>query len=270
MQKSPWIIKSLWVGDSLSIIEQLALSSFIHHGHQVELFTYNDIANIPAGVIIRDANEILGEDSIFMYKKRPSYAAFANWFRYVMLYKEGGVWIDTDVVCLKPFDFEADIFFGMEQYDKINNAVIGSKAGIDLFDFLANQAAAPNNFLPYDTTREKRRKLIRRYLKGNGRGDLKWGETGPTGLTRALNYFGYQDYALPTTAFYPIHSTCWNNIFDETYPQPEPYFPDSYAIHIWNEMMRRKPGFDKNSQYPKNSLIEELKRRYLTQQTSSS
>ena len=37
----------------------------------------------------------------------------------------------------------------------------------------------------------------------------------------------------------------------------------SYAIHLWNEMIRRKPGFDKDRTYPERSLIEELKRRYL-------
>jgi hypothetical protein len=92
---------------------------------------------------------------------------------------------------------------------------------------------------------------------------LRWGETGPEGLTRAVEYFGYLDRALPVTAFYPIHYKCWNNIFDTTYPKPEPYFPDSYAIHLWNEMLRRKPGFNKDMTYPEHSLIEELKRRYL-------
>jgi hypothetical protein len=48
-------------------------------------------------VIVRDANEILGEHLIFKYKIQKSYAAFANWFRYVMLHKEGGAWVDADM-----------------------------------------------------------------------------------------------------------------------------------------------------------------------------
>ena len=111
LNDSLWTIKALWIGSSLSIVEQLALASFVKHGHRVELFTYENVKNIPEGVIIRDGREILDSTNIFMYKKKPSYSGFANWFRYEMLYKEGGVWIDTDVVCLKPFDFDKDIFF---------------------------------------------------------------------------------------------------------------------------------------------------------------
>ncbi|WP_048691577.1 glycosyltransferase [Catenovulum maritimum] len=264
MKDNLWTIKALWIGERLSLIEQVSLASFVKNGHKVELFTYGKVQNIPEGVIVRDANEILAENKIYKYKKKPSYAGFANWFRYLMLYKEGGVWIDTDVVCLKPFDFDTDLFFGKEQFDKVNCAVVGAKPGLEIFNFLANQVENPNDFLPYDTTREKRRKLFRKYIEGNKRGNVKWGETGPIGFTKALEHFGlFEKHKLPMTAFYPIHSTCWDNIFDETFPTPEPYFPDTYAIHLWNEMMRREDGFSKDATYSENSLIECLKRRYL-------
>lgn len=258
-----WTIKMLWVGSVLSTIERLALSSFLHHGHEVHLFTYEPVNGVPEGVLVRDANEILPESSIFQYAGRRSYAAFANWFRYEMLLREGGVWVDTDVVCLKPFDFEIQPVFGREQADRVNNAVLGGDAGLELFAELGRLAADPNLLLPSDTVREKRRKLRRRYLQGNRRGNIRWGETGPQALTRAAQALGCFDRALPVTAFYPIHSLCWTTIFDETYPSPERYFPDSYAIHLWNEMLRRTPGFEKDRTYPSNSLIEELKRRYL-------
>jgi len=261
--KKDWTIKTLWIGVELGPLEQLCLSSFLHHGHQVELFVYDDVGNIPAGVTVRNGEEILKSSNIFMYKHRPSYAAFANWFRYEMLLKEGGVWVDTDVACLKPFDFESNLFFGLEQSNKVNNAVIGAVPGLESIHFMARQAEHPNHFLPYDSTKEKCRKFIRRYLKGNQRGDLKWGETGPGGFTKALHHFDLFDKALPISAFYPIHSTCWTSSFDTTAANPERYFPDSYAIHFWNEMLRRDPNFNINSEFPENSLFEELKRRYL-------
>jgi len=263
MNNHRWTIKTLWIGPSLSVIEQLSLTSFIKCGHRVELFTYDEIQNIPEGVILRDGNEILSETKIFKYKARPSYAGFSNWFRYVMLFKEGGVWVDTDVVCLKPFDFDTDLFFGMQQADYFNVAVLGAEPEIEILGFLAKQAEDPNKFLPYDTFNDKRKKLKRKYLQGNHRGNIRWGELGPNGFTKAINYFGYSGRALPLTAFYPIHYTCWPTIFDQTYPSVDAYFPDSYAIHLWNEMMRGKKGFDKDKTYHENSLIEELKRRYL-------
>lgn len=259
-----WTIKALWIGSSLSKIEQLSLASFVYHGHKTELFAYEDIQGVPSGVTLRDANQILPEAKIFKYKSRPSYACFANWFRYEMLYREGGIWVDTDVVCLKPFDMQFELLAGWEQLGKINNAVIGANAGDPLFEFLSAQCKEPNTPLPYDNRRDRRRKFLRRYFQGNQQGNLKWGETGPIGLTKAMQHFKRLEQVLPVTAFYPIHPTCWNTIFDTTYPSVDRYFPDSYAIHLWNEMIRRTPGYGKDKTYPTNSLIEVLKQKYLS------
>lgn len=255
-------IKTLWIGEALSPIENLALTSFLSCGHRVELFTYDEVQGVPKEVNIRDANEILGSENIFYLRKNRSVAAFADWFRYELLYKEGGVWVDSDVICLKPFDFEFDLFFGLEEWNQYNNAVLGAKPGHILFRFLADQAASPNNYLPFDSSRDRFRKFKRKYLKGDKKGNIKWGEVGPRGLTAAVEHFGLQQYGKPHTHFYPIHPTCWLSIFDGTYSSIEGNFGDTYAIHLWNEMMRRKPGFDKNSKFPENSLIEMLKRKY--------
>lgn len=256
-------IKALWIGGSLGQIEHLCLTSFLACGHDVELFTYEDVGNVPSGVTLRRGEEVLSADKIFRYAKGGSVAAFSNWFRYELLYREGGIWVDTDMICLKPLDIHTDLFFGKEASNKYNTAVLGADPGHGLFQFMAKQSESPNNFLPYDRTKIKIRKLIRKYFKGNQRKYIKWGEIGPNGLTNAINHLGLADRALPVTSFYPIHFSCWDTIFDETYPEIEKYFPDTYAIHLWNEMTNRKPGFDKNGSFPSNSLFEALKRRYL-------
>jgi len=256
-------IKTLWIGTELSSIEQLSIKSFLAWNHQVELFVYSDVKHIPPGAILRNANEILPESLIFRYKHNKSLAAFANWFRYKLLHEEGGIWVDLDVVCLKPFQFDRELIFGKEEYGKFNNAVLGGQPGHPLFKFMMDQAASPNSFLPFDTFNEKRRKLNRKYLQGNNRGNLKWGETGPVGLSKAIYYLGLEDYALPYTAFYPIHPKCWDSIFDSTYPDPDKTFPNSFAIHLWNEMVKSNSLYGKDKQYPKDSLIEALKKRFL-------
>lgn len=260
---NPWIIKTLWIGDSLSMIEQLCLNSFIHCGHNVELFVYSDVKNIPDAVKLRDGNEILHEDNIFMYKSRPSYSGFANWFRYEMLLKEGGVWVDTDVICLKHFNFETDLFFGYEDCTQYNCAVVGANPNQEIFKFLSQQVQSPNEILPYDTKKDKRMKFKRKYFKGNERGNVQWGETGPVGFTRAINHFGLSNKALPFNIFYPIHYDCWKSIFDGTFDSVDRFFPDSYGIHLWNEMMAREPNFNKNGSFAENTLIEFLKKKYL-------
>ena len=40
---------------------------------------------------------------IFRYRDNGSYAGFANFFRYELLRKRGGWWVDLDTICLRPF-----------------------------------------------------------------------------------------------------------------------------------------------------------------------
>ena len=63
------IIQSLWIGGSLSQMEQLSAKSFIEQGHEYHLYTYGSVENIPEGVILRDGNDILDKSEIFTYLK---------------------------------------------------------------------------------------------------------------------------------------------------------------------------------------------------------
>ncbi|MCI0557088.1 MAG: hypothetical protein MN733_01225, partial [Nitrososphaera sp.] len=97
------IIQGLWIGPELSVMEQLSIASFLLNGHEYHLYLYDELENIPFGTLIKDASEILPSSSIFQYKRRPTYAGFANFFRYKLLLERGGWWADTDTICLKPF-----------------------------------------------------------------------------------------------------------------------------------------------------------------------
>lgn len=43
-------IQSLWIGDQLSKVEELSISSYLNHGNEYHLYTYGDIKNIPKGL----------------------------------------------------------------------------------------------------------------------------------------------------------------------------------------------------------------------------
>lgn len=92
-------ITGLWVGETLPLLAQLCIKSFLDHGHEFQLFTYRSYANIPTGTTVRDAREILPEDAVF-YHENGSLAPFADWFRNEFLVREGGYWTDLDVACL--------------------------------------------------------------------------------------------------------------------------------------------------------------------------
>jgi hypothetical protein len=55
------LIQHLWVGSALSKLERSCASFSVYHGHALELFVYDDVGNVPAGVVLRDANEAVRE-----------------------------------------------------------------------------------------------------------------------------------------------------------------------------------------------------------------
>ena len=75
------------------------------------IFKFDKIKNVPKGIFVKDGNDILDKSEIFTYKNG-SYSAFSNLFRFTLLYKNGGYWADTDLICmksLKDFDKEEDV-----------------------------------------------------------------------------------------------------------------------------------------------------------------
>jgi hypothetical protein len=104
-------VHGLWIGQRLSLMEQLTLRSFVACGHRFVLWLYGRLEeDVPPGVEVRDANTIIPRQRVFCYQAgiRPgSYAGFSDLFRYKLLYDSGGWWSDLDVVCLKPLDFDA-------------------------------------------------------------------------------------------------------------------------------------------------------------------
>ncbi len=113
------IVNSLWIGNKLSIIELLTIHSFIEKGHEFRLWVYEPLQNeLPAGVVLLDAAEIVPKERVFAYRNENKYghgkgsvAGFSDIFRYKLLYEKGGWWVDMDVTCLQPLDFKEEYFF---------------------------------------------------------------------------------------------------------------------------------------------------------------
>jgi len=62
---------TLWISNEdnkLPELQYISLKSMILTKHEVTLYVYHDLKNIPEGVIIKDGNEILDESKIFKYK----------------------------------------------------------------------------------------------------------------------------------------------------------------------------------------------------------
>lgn len=232
------IIQSLWIGEELGKMEVLSIRSFLSHGHEYHLYLYDNVKNIPDGVTIKNAEEIIPRDKIFYIAN--SYAGFSNTFRYKLLLEKAGFWVDTDVVCLKPFLFDTPYILATErvkknsQEVKIASCVLGVvETNTELMDFCLEKASQVdlNNY--------------------------QWGMIGPNLVTRAVNELKLQSYIYSPNAFCPIDWWDWS-LYVKPGIQLKTDHP--YALHLWHQAWKVH-GVDKNLSFP-NTLYEHLYTKY--------
>ena len=171
------------------------------------------------------------------------------------------MWVDTDMVCIKPFAFGDKFTVGWQgnQNAEVNNAVLGGVT--DLWRMLSDACRAYPKIMAWDGGKTRKRKIIRR-LQFGGREGAKFVHVGgPYVLTEALRHFDLIKLAKPSTYFYPIYHEQADTIFDDTYSDGYDFGEHGYGLHLWNERARRH-GHDKNADFAHGSLIEQLKRKH--------
>lgn len=63
-------IHALWIGEKLGALSSCCLRSFIMRGHNVYLHTYENIEDIPVGVKIVDANNVIPKEKYLYIRKQ--------------------------------------------------------------------------------------------------------------------------------------------------------------------------------------------------------
>jgi len=103
------MINTFWVGAPLTRLEVGVIQSVINLDYPITVYTYNDISGFLSDksglVTVKDAREILSEHEIFSYTGRHAaytYLPFSDLFRIMLLHKKGGIWIDLDLILMKP------------------------------------------------------------------------------------------------------------------------------------------------------------------------
>lgn len=261
------VIQGLWIGEALSPVENLCITSFLRNGHDFHLYTYGEVRNVPPGATILDGREILAEEEVFTYNEgwgKGSPAAFANLFRYALLRQRGGWWVDMDVVCLRPFDIPAGTVLSTSEEGKwgtlANNCVMKVPPGHRLAAWLE------------DRCRERDLSKVR------------YGEIGPQLLQAGVKELRLEGDLAPPSWFCPV---TWRHVtrviafprrgldrrlyegLKQLYralvrgerPPGSRISGEAYAVHLWNEIWRQN-GLDKNGRFDRRCLYERLRRRY--------
>lgn len=89
------LIQSLWIGNSLSKLEQLCIRSFLANGHPFHLYTVRELDGVPSGTTLCDAWVVLPE--ITRIRSSFEIAFYSDLFRWNLLEQIGGYWVDMDV-----------------------------------------------------------------------------------------------------------------------------------------------------------------------------
>lgn len=249
-KKKP-IIQSFWIGRDLSVIERLVISSWLRYKYEFHLYAYEEIKDLPEGTVLKDAREIVPEELIFKYQNG-SYAAFSNLFRYALLYQKGNVWTDLDIVCVNPSYLEEKYIICSEE-DRFGNVFPAT------FFLKAPQGSEAMKFA-YEQTLDMREKVLS--------GEIKW-QIGRTTINQILEKFDLAKYIAPPKHFTindweHVQSFLDPNYVDEHYPSKIEEIPkETIAIHLWHEVFRRE-NIDISKEYPKDSIFEALKTKFLT------
>lgn len=248
-------VQALWIGDSISILERMCINSFLKNGYDYHLYTYGEVKNVPSEVIIKDGNEILDKSELYTYKNT-SYSAISNRFRFELLYKKGGIWVDTDVVCIKNYDIDKDEYIIFSESNKKYNE---QKIGACILKFPKED---PILLDAIQMCKDKKQDLID--------GTLPWG-LGPMTVKAMVDKYNLQKYVKPWK--FANSCSCHHvlSMIDPKFDTKDPHgyvdninnlSDETYFIHLWHEFWRRN-NIDKNQKFPDNCLYEQLKEKYL-------
>jgi hypothetical protein len=221
-------VVTFWHGP-LDRLRQTCLRSQVAAGHKVTVYSFDTIPGLPDGVGHADAEAVLPYS--FSEKLRPSQPdgswrdwttlQFSDFFRMRLMAQGAGLWLDADVLLLKPVAIDpAKPFFAWERPRQIGNSVL---------------------YLPPDdpiltpdwlSLRHRLTFALRRMRGGSNRlSDIRVAIYGPAALTALANRAGSAREALPKKSFYAVHA------------EPKHFFepadfsaligdPDIWGLHI--------------------------------------
>ncbi len=243
-------VASLWVGRPLSWIEQLGLTSFTATGHKVVLYAYSPVQGVPEGVEVKDAAEIFEPSKDI--RKNAGPALIADLFRLNLMKKTSDVWIDADMVAVKPLTVsESGFAIGFETEGRsVCNAVLRTpmdSAAIEmLIDFISNPHQEPpwlRRVVWKKISNAPEDQLLSQLFRA------KRPALGPLALTYALQQTGEISEARPREAFYSVPWQYKDVLFNPYGGTDGWMSEETEAVHLWTSALSnyhktRKPHPD--------------------------
>ena len=200
----------------LDRLRQICLRSQVAAGHKVTVYSFDAIEGLPDGVGHADAEAVLPYS--FSEKLRPAQPdgswrdwttlQFSDFFRMRLMAQGAGLWLDADVLLLKPIEIDrAKPFFAWERPRQLGNSVLYLPPDdpiVRAFEDLMEQEELTPEWL---SLRHRLTFMLRRMRGGSNRlSDIRVAIYGPAALTALAHRAGTARDALPKKSFYAVHA----------------------------------------------------------------
>ncbi len=255
-------ISSLWIGPELTWLEQLCMKSFADAGHEITLYSYDPIKNLPKGVKAGNAEDIFPREPMLRHARTGSPAIHADMWRLHLLQKTDEIWVDADMYCAHPFDFVKPFVFGWEKKPHlVCNAVLGLPNDSETLGALIEFFKDPYAIAPW-LNKAQIAELEAERDAGTPIHitEQNWGFTGPASVTYFLKETGEIKYAQEEVAFYPLSFKIRNHLIltrkREDVMKEVRY--GNYGIHFWARRMKPRLQEKENNRPRKNSFMDKL------------
>ncbi|AZO57761.1 hypothetical protein EJ077_21415 [Mesorhizobium sp. M8A.F.Ca.ET.057.01.1.1] len=192
-------------------------------GHPVRVWTYSPNKLeflVPLGVEVRTADDVMPRALFDRIVAGSEIRYFSDAFRYAVLYEHGGLWMDCDVVMLRPFPFRGSYFFNLQWRG-------GHQGHFICGNVIYAEAYSHHLRVLYEMS-------IERFFGDTGKG---FGEIGPRLLSDYVASDAgaeLREWVFGPMLFNPID---WTEIseFDKPLSQLADYLNDErvFGIHLW-------------------------------------
>lgn len=235
--KSPDFV-SFWHGP-LDGLTYGCLASFPYHGARLRLYSYDHNIQVPPGIDLADAREICSDTSLigrYIADGKVEFSKFSNFFRYLLIKQTGCCWVDSDLLCLRPPEFQHDEMAFGYQYPKehrlaINGAVLK----------LPREHAVLADLIQHS------RDVVDL--------DQRWGAIGPELITGKFHKSGLAEFASAIADYYPIPpADFWKLILPEERESVEAAVCASKLLHLWHKRFQLT-GYNKELAPPRGSYL---------------
>lgn len=223
-------LATLWVGP-LGPIEYASIASLLRAKHRLTIYSYGTL-DVPQGVEWRDANEVYPSAQVASYRKEGSPSLHSNFFRYALMAKTDHVWIDLDMIALRPFDLSSDRIYAFESDTRVNCAVLRMPKGSPALAELLRLQPDTRGVAPHITGLRRLKYLAKTLGRGVPIDRWPWGSTGPRALSHYLRKHDEMKYAMPMETFYPIDPRDCRRFVAPGDLTDDSFGPQTWGVHL--------------------------------------